>query len=385
MSEGTLKNQICYQIYYYAKKSLLLFYISTLYYLAVGLSYTNIAVISVVGTVATMLSEVPTGTISDLWSRKLSLQFAEVLKIVSLVLMLCQTRLFWLCLASLIWGLADSCQSGSDQALIYETFRDKEEYEAFLSKVYSRSYLVSAVATISATTLFAVDIRLPLVLSLALSLIALAAISFFEETRTRTPGKGGAFVDTNKKALACIRGEPRLACLLFLMSAGTLAIMFINSYTQPLLLAKGIDLWMLGVLMFGFNLCMSFGARLQKRFSGSQLHTGVALLIGVGAILIGAAPAALCVVAIAFHRILNGMFYPRITARLNGLLESDVRATVMSFQNIATSVLSMLFDPLVGLGLDHLGVARFYQCWGVLYLGVLLLFLWATRRVETAA
>ena len=372
------KNCKYYQIYYYAKKSLLLFYIITLYYLALGLSYTNIAIISVIGTISTLLSEVPTGTISDAWSRKRSLQVSEVLKIVSIFMMILIYHLLILCIASFIWGIADSCQSGSDQALLYESFDDETLYSNFLSKLYSRGYLSSAIATLTATALFSINIYLPLVISIILDFVALISISMFKENHHKTDKIPSSLIQTNKKALIYIMKNPRLANLMVMMSICMSAIMFINSYTQPLLISKGIEMVLLGPLMFVFNLLMSWGAKLQKRLSSEWAHYIIALFIGLCTIIMGITSPIFCLVTIAWYRILNGMIFPQIVSASNKLLKDNIRATVMSFQSMMTSLLSIAIEPVVGFGLDRWGISKFYKYWGIIYTGLIIIIIIGT-------
>lgn len=377
------KNCKFYQIYYYAKKSLLLFYIVTLYYLALGLSYTNIAIISVIGTLSTLLSEIPTGTISDTWSRKRSLQISEILKVASILMRLMGGHLLILCIASFIWGIADSCQSGSDQALLYELFDDEKSYNGFLSKLYSRSYLASALATLTATTLFSINIYLPLIISIILDVVALIAISMVEEKHNKVDKTPHLFVQTNKNALIYIIKKPCLANLMIMMSICMNAIMFINSYTQPLLVTKGVKIVFLGPLMFVFNLLMSWGAKLQKRLLYKWAHYVIAILIGFCAIIMGIASPIFCVVTIACYRILNGMIFPQIISASNKLLEDNIRATVMSFQSMMTSLLSIGIDPIIGFGLDRWGISRFYKYWGSIYTS-LVIIIWIISKKSKA-
>lgn len=368
MDNTLRKNCIYYQIYTYSQKSLLLFYIITLYYLALGLSFTKIALISVIGTVSTLISEVPTGVIADKWSRKKSLQISVILKITSVFFMLLGKNFYFLCLASLIWGISDSCQSGAEQALLFESFDDQEKYDSFLSKTYSRSYIISAIATISATLLFSINIYLPIIISLSFLIVSFLAVTNFIEVRQIESVSSSNFFTFNKEVLLYIKNNKQLLNVLLLMSLCTIIIMFINSYTQPLLIAKGIDIKILGIVMFIYNLLMSFGAKAYSKIKLSNIHYIIAAFLAISSILIGLSNLYICLICFALYRFSNGMIWPSLTYKTNCFLKSEFRSTTMSYQNMFTSILCIFIDPAIGIALDELGIELFYSIFGCIAL-----------------
>ena len=78
--------------------------------------------------------------------------------------------------------------------------------------------------------------------------------------------KEPAFWSFHKKALLHIQNCPSLCNVLLLMTVCTLTIMTVNSYTQPLLLSKGMNLKLLGFLMLGYNFLMALGANISKKY-----------------------------------------------------------------------------------------------------------------------
>ena len=203
-------------------------------------------------------------------------------------------------------------------------------------------------------------------------------LSMFKENHHKTDKIPSSLIQTNKKALIYIMKNPRLANLMVMMSICMSAIMFINSYTQPLLISKGIEMVLLGPLMFVFNLLMSWGAKLQKRLSSEWAHYIIALFIGLCTIIMGITSPIFCLVTIAWYRILNGMIFPQIVSASNKLLKDNIRATVMSFQSMMTSLLSIAIEPVVGFGLDRWGISKFYKYWGIIYTGLIIIIIIGT-------
>ncbi len=378
MTKSHNRNQIYFQIYSYSQKSLLLFYVITLYYLALGLSYTTIALISVIGTISTLISEIPTGVIADKWSRKKSLQIAECLKLLSIIMMLGGQKTAMLYIASFVWGIADSCESGASQAMLYDSFDDKNEYEQFISKIYSRGYVISAVATILATSIFAYNIYLPLWISIFLTIVSLIALTLFQEDGTTNNNVANSINEINTEALMYIKSSPKLLNVLLLMSLCTIIVMSVNTYTQPLLLDKGTELSYLGLLMFTYNILMSMGSKLYKKLKFKNLHFIVAGIMTVTAITMGLFSNFSAIVIVGLFRIANGVIWPALTSVSNNLIKTEIRATVMSYQNMVTSLICIVLDPCIGVVLDYLGVSRFYTVFGLVCATMLILiFAWS--------
>ena len=135
---------------------------------------------------------------------------------------------------------------------------------------------------------------------------------------------------------------------------------------------------LLGPLMFVFNLLMSWGAKLQKRLSSEWAHYIIALFIGLCTIIMGITSPTFCLVTIAWYRILNGMIFPQIVSASNKLLKDNIRATVMSFQSMMTSLLSIAIEPVVGFGLDRWGISKFYKYWGIIYTSLIIIIIIGT-------
>ena len=77
--ERELKNIKTYKIYAIFNNLILLGPILTVFYLAKGLSFTQIMLLTSVASITTILFEVPTGVVADRYSRKLSIMIGCLL------------------------------------------------------------------------------------------------------------------------------------------------------------------------------------------------------------------------------------------------------------------------------------------------------------------
>ncbi len=104
-------------------------------------SYTTAAMMFAIQTISQALLEIPTGILSDKYSRVFNLRLSAFLWFISYFLIALSGNLSYgtivLVFASIIGGLAGSLSSGTKEALIYETLADCRKQSKF-SVVFSR-------------------------------------------------------------------------------------------------------------------------------------------------------------------------------------------------------------------------------------------------------
>ena len=92
------------------------------------------------------------------------------------------------------------------------------------------------------------------------------------------------------------------------------------------------------------------------------LYFGCALLVGTGTLLTGAAPALLCAAGPVLVQGALSVWFLHSMQRLNDAIPSDRRATLISVDSMAYSLLMIPASPLVGLVGDLTGQAGAGLC-----------------------
>ena len=130
-------------------------------------SYTTAAMMFAIQTISQALLEIPTGILSDKYSRIFNLRLSAFLWFISYLFTALSGNVSYgtivLVFASIIGGLAGSLNSGTKEALIYETLADCRKQSKF-SVVFSRIMFweqVGAIlgALIAMCTMFLFDIK----------------------------------------------------------------------------------------------------------------------------------------------------------------------------------------------------------------------------------
>ena len=107
------------------------------------------------------------------------------------------------------------------------------------------------------------------------------------------------------------------------------------------------------------------GASLGRRLRPKRLRAlyfGCALLVGTGTLLAGAAPALLCAAGPVLLQGALSVWFLHSMQRLNDAIPSDRRATLISVDSMAYSLLMIPASPLVGLVGDLTGQAGAGLC-----------------------
>jgi MFS family permease len=126
----------------------------------------EITIIMVVQYVLQMLMELPSGALADLLGRRTSLVLAFAIGAVSYFIYFWATDFWSFLFLSVLLGVSDSFRSGSEEALVYDTYRQEgsEDFDKILSKgnlVYQAGLVIG---TLTGGFLYGLHMLVPFIL-----------------------------------------------------------------------------------------------------------------------------------------------------------------------------------------------------------------------------
>ena len=346
--------------------------------------------------VACFIFEIPTGIVADVYSRKLSIVIGGVLTGVGFILEGSISSFVFVLVAQIVWGLGSTFISGSLEAWIAEEEKNKDLDEIYI-KGAQAGQIGAFIGIVLSTVIANFSVRLPIIVSGVLFIIlALFLWLYMPENNFKpsAPGDLNTFkkmVYTFKSGLKIVKSKSiimiLLAVTLFygLSSEGYDRLSnahFLQDTTLPKLGNLSSVTWfgIFGILgMILSFIVMHFMAKNLKNEDNRKI--GKLLLciniLYISSMLIFALTKNFSLMLIAYlatntFRIINE---PIFSAWLNGHIDDNSRATVLSINGQMNSLGQILGGPIIGIIATNISVSIGIACTSLLVTPVLVLYI----------
>ena len=345
---------------------------------------------------ACFIFEIPTGIVADVYSRKLSIVIGGVLTGVGFILEGSISSFIFVLVAQIVWGLGSTFISGSLEAWIAEEEKNKDLDEIYI-KGAQAGQIGAFIGIVLSTVIANLSVRLPIIVSGVLFIIlALFLWLYMPENNFKpsAPGDLNTFkkmVYTFKSGLKFVKSKSiimiLLAVTLFygLSSEGYDRLSnahFLQDTTLPKLGNLSSVTWfgIFGILgMILSFIVMHFMAKNLKNEDNRK--NGKLLLciniLYISSMLIFALTRNFSLMLIAYlatntFRIINE---PIFSAWLNGHIDDNSRATVLSINGQMNSLGQILGGPIIGIIATNISVSIGIVCTSLLVAPVLVLYI----------
>ena len=338
-----------------------------------GFSLWEIGLAESVFHVVSLLCEVPSGMAADLLGRKKALVFGGALAVTYNLLMAFAPNLFAICFAMALNALYNTMFSGTFTALIYDSLKlegREDEYIQVSANGSQISMLANAVGSLASLLKRFLGFAGFYLLSAAFEGVSTLACLFMKEpivteaqanrqkqTLRDLPGQ---FAQLVKDSLQILRTSP-LAVKLIASSA----VISVPSYLTKMFLQQRLvelgwptEMLFLPLLLGGVSCVLGteIGRRVRFR-SMRRFYAVCSLLCGAGTLLVGVAPAWGGIFGMMLVQSVLEVYLLHESQKLNDAIPSDQRATIISVDSMAYSLLMIPASPLVGAVGDLFGQA----------------------------
>ena len=158
-----------------------------LFFLAQGLSFTQIAVLEALYNLTTLFGEIPTGYVGDRVGRRNSLLVGTALISVTLLGIGLSSSFLPLAGLYVCWSLGYNFRSGSEDAWLYDTLTDdlsEDEFARVRGRGESAALAVGAVAAVSGGYLGSVDLSYPWFVAAGVTSLGVLVLLTLDESET---------------------------------------------------------------------------------------------------------------------------------------------------------------------------------------------------------
>ena len=331
-----------------------------------GFSLVEIGFAESVFHVASLLFEVPSGVISDVFGRKKSMVLSQCMMLVSSLLMLVSDSMAGVLPAMVFSAFGYNFASGTRESLAYETLKAEgreAEYDGYASTDMMLYTFFSSLATLCAGAALALGYRRAYLVDIGLGVVCLMSALRLRDVGYAAAGEEGGENGPEetvwKKIFQCFRESVRFLLhsrkameLILLNAAVGAAATLLRFFLQARLTEKGLPDAMLGPALFFMGLGGAAGARLIlhcKSWSYGRVFAVSAIAVaGCVAAAILPVPAVM-----VFGGFLSALFdnflQVRSDVRLNEMVPAGQRATLISVSSLCFSGVMIVLSPLFGL------------------------------------
>jgi MFS family permease len=360
--------------------------INTLFLLDAGLSNTEAFAANAFFTVGQVIFEVPTGVVADTRGRRFSFLLGAGTLLLSTLLYLVMWQvhaplLGW-AVASILLGLGFTFFSGATEAWLVDALAFTK-FTGNLESVFGRAQTVGGIAMLVGSVAGGViaqatDLGVPYLVRAVMLGVTLVIAWWFMHDLGFSPARDASPVAAVRTVVrGAVDGGFRNPPVRWLMLASpfTVGVGFYAFYaTQPYLLELYGDETAYGVA--GLAAALIAGAQIVggllvsrvRRLFSRRTHAlilggflNVALLVAIGMI----QHFAIALVLLALWALIFAFEMPLRQAFINGLIPSEQRATVLSFDSLLGSAGGVVAQPSLGRTADVFGYPASYVVSGV--------------------
>ena len=326
-----------------------------------GYSLVEIGVAETVFHIVSLIFEIPSGVLADVFGRKKMLVVSTIMGMISDVIMILSGSLFTVCMSVAFRALSYNFSSGSGDALAYDSLKQvkmESKFERYESNQFIIYRLCSGISTLCAGFALTIGHRIAYGTSLITStiqiiiLLSLHEICIESETKNIGDKIGRKLIACFKESFTFLKEMRKCMGLMLCNSlVGAIDILLLF-FLQAKLPESGISKWWLGFALLFMELGGIVGSRLILKvpkirykwiFAISLLfvltgllteHSNVCWIMTLGGFIAAIGDDALQI---------------RTNAILQDMFPSKQRATLTSIESFSFSVIMIVLSPLAGL------------------------------------
>jgi MFS family permease len=356
------------------------------YYEDNNLNSTQIFTIQAAYAFSLLLLEIPSGYLADVIGRKKTLILGACFLPVGIGVYVFTHSFITFILAEFIIAVGNSMRSGCDSALIYDTLlqlKQESEYKKFEGKSFFYTRVGTAFSSILGGVIALISLRLPFYLNIGTCLFMIPfALLLIEPDREKLKASSPLKDILRISRYSFSHKLLRLLMLLtaLVMSTGIIGVWAYFLYYESI----GINIGFFGVLMAGFQLSSAVGSRQAhavEKLLGYRKSLLILLLIAPAFVLLGTFDSIALIPLILLNAFLWGFSFPVLLDTMNRLIESKIRATVLSVANMTRGFFFVILSPLFGKIVDSYSLSTAFTLLGLFFflLGSILIALILSR------
>lgn len=323
-----------------------------------GYSLVEIGIAETVFHITSLIFEIPSGVLADVFGRKKMLIVSTVMRMIGNVIMIASDNLFMVCMSIAFMALSYNFSSGSGDALAYDSLKlanQESSFERYESNQLIIYRLCSGISTLCAGFALTIGHRIAYGTDLITGIIQIIVLASLHEIYSAEQNNN---VPLGRKLLACFTksfafiNEVRKAFRLMLCNSFVGAVdILLLFFLQAKLTEKGIPEWSLGFALLFMEMGGIVGSKLILKLP--KLSYKWVFAISTSLVLTGfIAEHSPFYIVMALGGFISALGDDALQVRTNAILQdmfpSEQRATLTSLESFSFSVIMIVLSPLAG-------------------------------------
>lgn len=333
-----------------------------------GYSLVEIGFAETVFHITSLIFEIPSGALADVFGRKTMLIVSSVMRMVGNIIMICSGNLWMVCASLACQAVSYNFLSGSEEALAYDSLKlagRTDDYEKYASNQMVVYRLCGGVSTLCAGFALRIGHRLAYGADVLFCVAQIWVLMSLYEARVCPADRaheahGHNVTDAVKRelvtcfltSLSFLKKEKRAVMFMFCNSFVGAVDVLLLFFLQAKLPKAGMPDWALGFVLFFMEMGGILGAKmilLCKKMRYRRIFAVTALLV-LGGVLLEHSGMYIVMAAGGFVAAFSDdALQVRTNTILQDMFPSEQRATLVSIESFTFSMLMIVMSPLAGV------------------------------------
>lgn len=353
-----------------------------------GFSLIDVGICESVFHMTSLLGEMPTGIISDLYGRRLSRLLGRLTDIISVLLLIVAKSEWLIYLSFMLSALSYTMESGTDSAYVYDLLLEEQKQDNF-PKIQGRKEVVIQgailLATIIGGMLAGISYQLTYGLSVIIILISIIVLMQMKEIKNQHHIKTNVLNDIKMQLVQSyqlIKKDHQIFYLILstsLFSASlTTCYFYLTNYWSEL----GISISLISFSLALENIVGMVAGLLTYRIIKKYSQKRLLLILPLGIVLsiMGIPFYPFSILSICTMAFFETILYIAMTSFLNEKVSSQYRATLLSTLSLGFSAVMIVYFPAVGLIGEIYGLKMAYLCLFIIVLIIYIIYQHVIRK-----
>lgn len=361
-----------------------------LYLAYCGMNLMQIGLLEGIYHATSIVCEIPSGALADLVGRRKSMMLGRICVTISCIIMLFTRNFWWFAISFLLQALGNNFNSGSEEALVYDSMiclGEEEDYIRINGRINTVIEVSQAIATVAGGVLAEYSYFVCYAACTVISLLAFVPVMFMKEPPVLKDGEkeehltAGRLVARHfQTSFGILASDLRILKIVTYFSVVFAAHTLLFFYSQQYYSDMGYNKIQISIIMLFAGLASCLGAilseKLYRRFE-KKISVFSTAMIALTLVFYSIGNPVLSIGMFIGANFFNSVLYPIESESLNRIIPSEQRATLISVNSMFFSIVMIVTFPVVGALADVWSLAPILGVFGALLL--LFAFVWDAK------